>query len=238
MSQARRSPFLPALLTVALTGCVQVDRPTGPVRSEHKTIDLDRTEMVRVEVRMGAGELKLSGGAEKLLDADFRFSDGMGEPKVRYEATGFRGRLTVESGMARRVNLGEVTNVWNLRLNETKPIDLAVHLGAGENRLDLSRLTLRSLEIQLGAGRLDLDLSGDYKHDFEARIRGGVGQANIRLPRTIGVSVDAKGGIGSIKTHGLDRRGDRYVNAAYGKSPVTLRMEVRGGIGEIDLRVD
>jgi hypothetical protein len=62
-----------------------------------------------------------------------------------------------------------------------------------------------------------------------------VGQANIRLPKNVGVIARASGGIGSISVHGLKHDGDSYTNEAYGKSPATLHLKVEGGIGEIVL---
>jgi len=50
--------------------------------------------------------------------------------------------------------------------------------------------------------------------------------------------VHASGGIGSIDTHGLKREGDEYVNDAYGKSPVSIKMNVEGGVGEITLDLE
>jgi hypothetical protein len=49
------------------------------------------------------------------------------------------------------------------------------------------------------------------------------------------VMVDAKGGIGSINAHGLVKKGDRYYSENYDESKPTIRLEVRGGIGEITL---
>jgi hypothetical protein len=43
------------------------------------------------------------------------------------------------------------------------------------------------------------------------------------------------GGLGSVDVHGLTKEDERYVNAAYGKSPQTLRLTVEGGIGQIKL---
>jgi predicted membrane protein len=87
----------------------------------------------------------------------------------------------------------------------------------------------------MGAGEVNLDLTGPRKQDLSADIQGGVGKAQIRLPKDIGVRAHAKGGIGSINVHGLTKDGDEYVNAAYGKSSTTIDLNVQGGIGEIDL---
>jgi len=62
-----------------------------------------------------------------------------------------------------------------------------------------------------------------------------VGEATIRLPRKIGVIVNASGGIGTINAHGLRNDGDDYMNDAYGKSPATIHLKVEGGVGRINL---
>jgi len=69
----------------------------------------------------------------------------------------------------------------------------------------------------------------------DVRIEGGVGSATVRLPNSIGVRVHAEGGIGSINVRGLQHRGDYYVNEAYGTSPITMNVNVEGGVGEIRL---
>jgi len=57
----------------------------------------------------------------------------------------------------------------------------------------------------------------------------------VRLPRAVGVRVTAHGGLGWIHTRSLRRSGGYYVNQAYGRSDVTLRIEISGGIGQIEL---
>ena len=78
-------------------------------------------------------------------------------------------------------------------------------------------------------------LGGVWSRGALINFDGGVGPPTIRLPRDVGVRVEASGGIGSINVTGLKKRGRGYVNDAYGKSPVTLRIEVKGGIGSIEI---
>ena len=80
---------------------------------------------------------------------------------------------------------------------------------------------------------MDVDFTGDRKTDLTADIEGGVGQANIRLPKNVGVIAHASGGIGSIDVRGLKHDGDSYTNDAYGKSTATIHLKVEGGIGEM-----
>jgi predicted membrane protein len=82
---------------------------------------------------------------------------------------------------------------------------------------------------------LDLDLTGPRKTNLEGTIEGGVGQATVRLPKDVGVRVEATGGIGSVDFRGLKRDGGYYVNDAYGKSPASIDLTIHGGIGQINL---
>ena len=151
----------------------------------------------------------------------------------RYDTSGFRGQLLVEEPS----NIHHVNSNyrWDLRFNDDKPLDLIVHFGAGEGRLDVGELHLRSLEIHMGVGELRVDLRGMPKNDYDVSIHGGIGEATIYLPEGVGVVAEAHGGIGGINARGLEKRDDRYVNDAYGHSKTTVRLEVHGGIGAINL---
>jgi predicted membrane protein len=112
-----------------------------------------------------------------------------------------------------------------------------VQMGAGESDLDLDSLSLTGLSLQMGAGKTTVDLTGDYAQDFDASIKGGVGEATVLLPSEVGVRAKAAGGLGTINAEGLQQEGNSYVNDAYGESEVTLEVDVQGGIGEINLEV-
>jgi hypothetical protein len=215
-------------------GCVHIHTSPATPRTETRTIQRQGAETVDVEVSMAAGKLKLSGGAEALLEAETRYAPDSWRPEIRYDVTGFRGRLSVRHpnhpGIA-----GKTVADWDLRLNQDTPLDVKVKLGAGESRLDLGSLTLRNLEVELGAGSLRLDLTGTPKKTMDVKVRGGVGEAIIRLPRDVGVEVEARGGIGEITASGLRKSGDLYRTAPAERGKVAMRVSVHGGIGAIRL---
>src|SRR5579872_2431192 len=96
---SHRLTLISAVAALALTGCnASVGRSTVPGTLEHDTqaIELGNAEMVRVEMRMGAGELNVGGGSPRLLDAEFEFDHPSSKPVVRYQDGSFRGLLTVE----------------------------------------------------------------------------------------------------------------------------------------------
>src|SRR5437899_465773 len=73
--------------------------------------------------------------------------------------------------------------------------------------VDLDRSELVRVQLKMGAGELS--------------VRGG--------------AAEAQGGIGGINARGLQKRDGRFVNDAYGHSKTTVRLDIRGGIGAINL---
>ena len=118
------------------------------------TIDAGDAVSASVLVRMGAGELRISGGAASLLEAEFTTNRERWVPELEYRILGGRGRLEVRQRKGRRIFFGNIRNEWDLRLAGALPIDLEVKLGAGESRLDLSGVNLEALDVDMGVGEL------------------------------------------------------------------------------------
>ena len=206
------------------------------MQRESQVVDLRDARSVGADLRMGAGELNVTGGADALLEADFAYNVADWKPDVNYEVNGGTGELSVEQRSAQGVRLGgDARNEWDVRFHDEVPTDLHVEMGAGESELDLDSLALEGLDLKIGAGQTTVDLTGDYEQDLAASIQGGIGEATVMLSSEIGVR--AEGGIGKIYAAGLDKEGDSYVNDAYGNSEVTMNVDVQGGVGEINLEV-
>src|SRR3712207_2604091 len=240
----RLVPMLVAAVAVALfagacgtqRGGTQQD--VGEMQRESRSIQAQNAQSVRANLKVGAGELNLTGGADQLMEADFAYNVADWKPKVNYDVSGDTGELSVRQGSGGGVRLGgDARNEWDIRLNDEVPTNLSVQMGAGESDLDLDDLTLRGLDLEMGAGRTTIDLTGDYDQDLVASIQGGVGQATVQLPSEVGVRVEAQGGLGEINAEGLQKEGEAYVNDSYGDSEVTLDVDIQGGVGQINLEV-
>ena len=234
------SIFLMAATAVLAGACgtQPVGEQVGEMQRESKSVDPKGAQSARAQLKMGAGEMNLTGGADQLMEADFSYNVSEWKPKVSYDVSADEGELVVKQGGAGGSSLsGETRNEWEIRLNDELPTDLVVQMGAGESDLDLDSLSLTGLKLQMGAGKTTVDLTGDYTQGFDASIQGGVGEATVMLPTGVGVKAKAQGGLGKINAEGLTREGDSYVNDAYGDSAVTLVVDVQGGVGEIRLEV-
>src|SRR5262245_22402793 len=62
-------PFVVVSAALMLSACIGVVTPIGPEQRESRSVELDKSERVRMELKMPVGELNVGGGARKLLDA-------------------------------------------------------------------------------------------------------------------------------------------------------------------------
>ena len=231
--------YLMLLPALALTGCVIQTNRAGPVQYSSESVEMDDSELVRVDLHMGAGDLRVSDGGAKLMRADFAYSVPSWKPEVRYSRTGKQASLTIEQpGKNHTTVLGNTKYSWELQLNKKAPVDLAFHFGAGQARLDLGSLDLRGVEVDMGVGQLDMDLRGALKHSYDVSIHGGIGQATVRVPVDAGIYAEAHGGIGEINVRGLQREDGHWVSPTYDSAANKIRIEINGGIGQIKVIAD
>ncbi len=259
---ARSSRRMVLLFTIAvvLTACSVGGARVGELRTESQTVELGGAASVRVEIEMAAGELEVSGGATELLEASFTYNVAELKPEVDY--SGDRLSVRTPDVDVRGASLWDVDKYryeWDLRLSDDVPMEMRVSMGAGRVDLKLGSLSLTRLDVTRGAGdilvdlsgpasptRLDIgggaglltvDLTGAWQNNLEATIGGGLGKRTLILPADVGVRVKVDVGIGAVDAAGLTKEGEYYTNDAYGRSDVTLQIEVDGGVGGTELRV-
>ncbi len=207
--------------------------------TETRTIALEGAARAEVGVHMGAGEMTLRGASqEALLEASFAFNRERNRPEVEYRKFGDKGILEVRHARRRSINFGPTRNRWDLVLGDAVPLDLKVDLGAGRSEIDLRGLKIERVEIDMGVGETSLDLRGPHASGFLVKIDGGVGSGKIDLPAEVGVRVKVDGGLGSIDAHGLTKQSGAWVNDAYGKSPITIEVDIDAGIGSLELNCE
>ena len=232
----------------------------GELQNESKVVELGQADEVRVDIKMGAGELKVDSGAESLLEADFTYNVDAWQPEVDYSVKDGNGRLTIRQPNTSQLSIrGDIRYEWDLAFNEDVPLDMRIECGAGSGDIDLGELnitqldvkvgagdmlvdlsgneSLSRLEFDMGAGDLTVDLNGNWTEDVDVDLQGGVGKTTLLLPKDIGVRVNVTKAIGDIDASGLYNRGSYYANEAYGESDVTVEISIQAGVGQINLEV-
>lgn len=219
----RMSPFTTAGITVKNT--------TGVL--------LDGAGSGDVQISLGAGELTVIGGAPAgtLLEATVRSGDPGLQPDYHLSGNETKKVLVMKDTGQKTRRWMEVhsPNTWNIQLAGDVPLDLAVRLGAGDMRLDISSLNLTTLVVSTGAGETEIDLGGYKGGRFSARLDNGVGDITLRVPRQSNTRISAHQGVGDIENRGLVQQDDFYTTVMYNPAYPVNEILIEQGVGDIRL---
>jgi hypothetical protein len=96
----------------------------------------------------------------------------------------------------------------------------------------LGNLNFREFEFAGGVGGADLDFTGEWKQNADIRIEEGVGGVNVRMPRNLGVRVEAeKHFLSGFHLEGFHQRDSVYYSENYETAPIRATVRVETGVG-------
>jgi len=237
INSSKRFVYAGLALWFALIGCSLLNTTSvGAVKTESQTVDLDSATLANIQIEFSAGELKVQGGTSNLMDASFRYNADDWQPQVNYSENSTQGDLRVSQEENDRVPVGGgLINEWEIRLSENIPMDLLIRTGAGNSQLDLGGLDITSLTVETGAGVTNVNLDGNWEHDVNVSIQGGVGELTVNLPTEMGLRVEMETALVAVTANGLINQENGYVNQAYGTAPHTLTLRLQAGVGSVVL---
>lgn len=240
-----------ALALVTLACGISINLPkdrigTGPTTTEEINIPIPDAEIADVILEFGAGELRITDGADSaLIEGTARYNVSDLAPEIDVDIERVRmstGDLEI-TGFP-NINLGNIVNEWDLRLANT-PMNLKISAGAYEGDIDLGGLSINTLDISDGASNVDLDFSTPNQLEM-SRFRyitgasdvslNGLANANFRL-------MTFRGGAGNytLDFSGILQR-DAEVIIESGISQITIivpegmsaEVTFKGGLTNID----
>ena len=187
-----------------------------------------------------------------------------GRPRL-VETRGLRpSEVSLDLALGRRspldltVKIG--ASVARMDLDALPLRSLEISLGAGT--LDLSSQApstelLRSIDVRIGAGtltadglgflapeRMDVDVGlGQARLGWEGLTRPltqlslsiALGQVELRIPESVGISVNRSGFLFRTQGAGLQRAGDRWISDNWHTSPVRLEISAHGALGGLEI---
>lgn len=134
---------------------------------------------------------------------------------------------------------GDMSARLHGRMELLEEISLDQSAGDIELVMDGDYPAMRRLAVDSSAGSVEVDLTGTWGTDLTGVIGNSAGGITLKLPRDIGVHVTADSSAGDVDAEELESRGGNvWVNESYGRTPVTLRLEVSNSAGDIDLELE
>ena len=95
---------------------------------------------------------------------------------------------------------------------------------------------LRRLAIDCRSGNVDIDLTGSFeREDFGVRVDCRSGNVRVRVPASIGASLNASVKSGNTRIRGFESGSGRQTNAAFGETPATIWLNLHAMSGNISV---
>lgn len=135
-------------------------------------------------------------------------------------------RLHLASGVG-----GAKMSIYEPNTVPCERIDLKSGVGRIE-AIGLGNLNFRDLEFEGGVGAASLDFTGEWKRDADIRVQVGVGGVDIRMPREIGVRVDAERHfLSGLHLEGFSQRDSFHYSENYDHAKIKVTVRVATGVG-------
>lgn len=239
-----------ALMAIILmvSGCTTVE--IGELQTEFRSVELEGADSVDVELDMSSGEMNVAGGADELLNAEFRYNVAAWKPEIEYNVIEGQSKLIVRQPRLEGIVGPNARNEWVLIINEDIPMDLRIDMSSGNCDFNIDSSLLKTLEIASSSGNVDATLIGDQSLLQKINIDMSSGAASLDLSgdypslstMTIesssgNVDVDLTGNYNSLSSVDIDlSSGNAFIDLS-GNWGNDAQVELTASSGQITLRL-
>lgn len=182
--------------------------------------------LAKVRTKMDVGEVRISGGAEKLAEGQFTsgrarlmsISSSAGEVQdVRIEAENFSGWNPFR---------GNVQNSLEMRLSSGLPMELFFDFDVVSGRINLADVMARSIDVKSDVSDLEIVLPANMEV-VNLKVDNNVGQLSIVVPASAGARAVVRSNISSEDIIGFERVGDNeYRTSDYDSASNKIEMDL------------
>jgi DUF4097 and DUF4098 domain-containing protein YvlB len=125
--------------------------------------------------------MNIAGGADKLLDAEFRYNVAAWKPEIEFNVIEDKGKLIVRQPREEGIVGPNARNEWDLVINEDVPMDLSIDVSNGNCDLNMDSALLKTLEIDSSNGNVDVTLIGNQSLLKSVNMDMSSGSASLDL---------------------------------------------------------
>ena len=204
------------------------------------SIPLEGASGADVTIRYGAGELRVSGGADSNLLLSGAFSGGAFKQVRR---VGDRLDATLQppdEAWTRWVwpwAMPPGHRRWRVALNPDVALALTLEVGAARTELDLANLRVTEVALKTGASATELTLPARAGLT-RAKIESGAASVDVRVPEGVAARISGFVGVGAldVDTNRFPSRNGGYESADFESAANKVEIKVQSGVGAVKVR--
>ncbi len=230
--------------------------------SRHTEPKSKQIKEVKTEIGFLSGTLNLvAQDLSKVYSGEYKYPKEEFKPDISYteeDKTGYLKIIATDNSDEKKFD-SNGKNKWNIKLNNKIKNNLYIKMDAGEGKFNLANSMINRFDFRMAAGDIDIDLrntplhelnvkaiagkvninlTGKWNNDLHASVTGGAGELLLIIPETTGTEVEITGLLANIYAPEFRKDGHTYTNALFGKTNNNLHIEIFGGIGDVELRME
>jgi len=192
---------------------------------------------VDLKVDFGGGRLIVGGGTGQGNLIEGRFQHRGHEPQVKTKQDGGTVvvSITQPHSVNRSITLGRRDRErWNLRLNDSTPVDLSVDAGGAIVRLDLADLVVPKISVSSGAADVDLAV-GTKSPKVDCEIDCGAASIDLTIPAAAGLRLTRDVALSSLSTGGIElvKKGEYRETPDFESKAVQITVSIDAGASSL-----
>ncbi|KPL07775.1 hypothetical protein AMJ86_02910 [bacterium SM23_57] len=207
---------------------------------EYDSIPLGGIQSAKMVFHHGAGQLKVSSGAESGNLASGTFGGGL-RYKIDQGAEDANVSMRIrDSGFPFMIPwLSSWDNYlqWDVRLTQEIPLKLVLKTGASDTQLDLTSLQVTYLRVDTGASATAINLPENVSNT-KVIIKAGVASVKIRVPENVAARIHVTGGLmgANVDRNRFQKSGRYYQSPDYDSATNKADIHINEGVGSVTIQ--
>jgi hypothetical protein len=222
-------------VTAGPTGGADLSRDDSESNTMNWNLGTDPSiQRIDLNLDFGGGRLVVGSGTVQGNLIEGRFQHRGHEPKVKTKQDG--GTVTVSitqpTGRNGSITLGRRDRErWNLRLNDSTPVDLSVDAGGAIVRLDLEDLVIPKVSVSSGAADVDLAI-GAKSPKVDCDIDCGAASIDLTIPAGAGLRLTRDIALSSLSTGGIElvKKGEYRETPDFESKAIQITLSIDAGV--------
>lgn len=209
----------------------------GTLESVERSVPMMNDTEAEIHFNYGAGRMVISSGAKPQELLSGSFTGGITEELHRNNGKAFLKINTPTDFIFPGVwPAGQHGLNWNINLTNEIPLQLHIHSGACEARLDLTDLKVTELNIETGASSTDVTLPQNAGFT-RVVVKSGAAEVKLHVPQGVAAFIRESSGLSGINvdTNRFPQSGHTYQSADYSTAENKVEIFYEGGVGSVDI---
>lgn len=208
----------------------------SPIHSQQMTVDkiTNDIEQADISIKAGASALKINTADQKEI-VKVKLDSNVTTLSKTSSLNNKTQRIDFYMNNNSNWWVGDIRNVWDVKLSQSLPVTLNVDAGASDTQIDTSNAKLKEMNIKAGASNLNIKL-GKNENVSNVNIDSGASSVVLKIPSGVGVRLNLEGGLTSKYLSDLTKTAENtFESSDFSKSKQQIYIVAKIGVSSFTI---